>query len=643
MFDDTLFSREGTKLNVNDDLLNLFSYFDGDTSNFKFRGVIPPYESLKRWYFDLETEGLNPNIHAIKMIGNKLSSGSYLFMDWTEMSEYEMILNFYDLLDNLKPDVLTGYNIWKFDIPFLIRRSEILGIKHPFKGGRQKFFRTAQKFGQPFEFTQYWLNGVNIIDCYPQVLAKDFVERKLTGHSLKVVPAQWGLRDCFRTELSYNEMLTCYKTDNAALMKEYLKDDLDDTELICNIVLPDIYYQKLFLDDWSLQSLATSGNGSKWNSILSKFYGYEPKADPKLSFKGGFTQGKAGLYRDVEKLDVSSLYPSIMLTYGICSRKDPLAYQLKLLRYLRDERLRLKAIAFEDKEADRMQGAMKIFINSAYGFLGVTGCPFNDMLAGSLVTAYGRRIVKLMKSLIIEAGCEPIEIDTDGIIYALNGNDGSLVHQFLNKNMPRGIEIDREKLGGKVHSADILFIPPATDNKGNVKYIDEDFDPEKGKENTIIDDSDTPDVNPDILGLRKNYILITNSNGNYKTIAKGKYRKRNISELEKTFQVEFLKKFLVDESQAIEYYQGLINTIKSGSLDSSLITIVRKASKAEKDVFKRGLVDDEGMTTYYIGQEVIQMKRKTKIDNCKVNKGLYSIPYYLNVIEKQFKEMEMFI
>ncbi|QSV52494.1 MAG: hypothetical protein HEP80_05390 [Dolichospermum sp. UKL201] len=52
-----------------------------------------------------------------------------------------------------------------------------------------------------------------------------------------------------------------------------------------------------------------------------------------------------GLHKDIAKIDVSSLYPSIMLKYGICSRKDTQRAQrvgLSILDYLTRERLRLK-------------------------------------------------------------------------------------------------------------------------------------------------------------------------------------------------------------------------------------------------------------------------------------------------------------
>ena len=49
-----------------------------------------------------------------------------------------------------------------------------------------------------------------------------------------------------------------------------------------------------------------------------------------------------GLHKDIAKIDVSSLYPSIMLKYGICSHKDTQRVGLSILDYLTRERLRLK-------------------------------------------------------------------------------------------------------------------------------------------------------------------------------------------------------------------------------------------------------------------------------------------------------------
>lgn len=66
---------------------------------------------------------------------------------------------------------------------------------------------------------------------------------------------------------------------------------------------------------------------------------------------------------------------------------------LSILDYLTRERLRLKELGKAgDLAAKQAEAALKVLINSLFGFYGTSGVGFNDMEAAALVTAYVRRI-----------------------------------------------------------------------------------------------------------------------------------------------------------------------------------------------------------------------------------------------------------
>ena len=107
-----------------------------------------------------------------------------------------------------------------------------------------------------------------------------------------------------------------------------------------------------------------------------------------------------------------------MLAYRIHSRKDGEGWLLKALKYLTDERLRLKKLAKQgDKEAEHAQNALKVLINSVYGFYG-SGFKFNDFNAAAEVTRRGREILALIVYTIEEHGGIVAEFDTDGVIFS---------------------------------------------------------------------------------------------------------------------------------------------------------------------------------------------------------------------------------
>lgn len=138
----------------------------------------------------------------------------------------------------------------------------------------------------------------------------------------------------------------------------------------------------------SFQELAVASPALKAQRIhQSLLPNLKPEADHPVHYGGGNVECiTPGLHRNVAKIDISSLYPSIMLRFGICSRKDPEHQFLGVMQYMTQERLRLKQLAKGGNiQAHHEQNALKILINGSYGFLGTGGYTFNDYEAAAMV------------------------------------------------------------------------------------------------------------------------------------------------------------------------------------------------------------------------------------------------------------------
>ncbi len=579
-----------TEVKIDETKIDLFDQYDRPIFEWKPSVNLTSFSELRQVYLDIETTGLDSQKNRVILIGMMFADGSYEIIEHD--SESIMLLKMCDILSKYAPHIINIYNGFSFDIPFLIERGKKYNITLPFRvSERVTTHRSAQLFGKPMQYKSIWYCGkygqeTAIIDQYHQVLAWDFVSRKLTKYTLKQAALQMGLRKESRLELSYEQMMECWHHNDLNKLREYLVYDLEDTKLISDRLNPSIYYQKLFLSDWHLQSLATGGNGSKWNSILEKEVGAKPDYDRVMNYEGGLTGGKAGLFRNVSKIDVASLYPSIMLVYGVYSCKDKEAKLLQILAYLTTERLRLKKLAKQgDEQANQMQGALKILINSAYGFLGTMGLGFNDYKAAAKVTAYGRAILRLMLKTIEANGGTPVSWDTDGVIYACPDGQNEAIHEATQAAMPQGINLDFE------WTAKAIYVPPA-DNFGN--------------------------------GLRKNYLIFHNDDS---VTRKGKFRKRDVCKLEKDFPVEYLKRVLDNQFQADKYYFELRQKITKKGLSIDDIKIERKIKKNEKTLVELGFGQPGDKTWYYQG-----------LTNYTQSGG-YSIYYYLNLIKNMRDEM----
>jgi DNA polymerase elongation subunit (family B) len=130
----------------------------------------------------------------------------------------------------------------------------------------------------------------------------------------------------------------------------------------------------------------------------------------------------------VVKADVASLYPSLMRAHRIGPARDHLGAMLALVDRLVERRLAAKASAraappgsAERYAHEAMSAAMKLVVNSAYGYLAAGGdlTRFADVHAANEVTRRGRETLGLMCRELAARGVTLLEADTDGVYFAV--------------------------------------------------------------------------------------------------------------------------------------------------------------------------------------------------------------------------------
>lgn len=134
-----------------------------------------------------------------------------------------------------------------------------------------------------------------------------------------------------------------------------------------------------------------------------------------------------GVANRIVKADVASLYPSLMRQYRIGPKRDRLGVLLTLVDRLVDLRLAAKARAKrlpvgspERHTEDAMSLAMKLVVNSAYGYLGAASLTrFADVHAANDVTRHGRALLSRMCRELALRGVTLLEADTDGVYFSM--------------------------------------------------------------------------------------------------------------------------------------------------------------------------------------------------------------------------------
>jgi DNA polymerase elongation subunit (family B) len=390
-----------------------------------FKGMT--FDQLHRVQLDIETTTLKPDQPgaAILMIALSDNRG---YEELLEGDESRILRQLVERIQTLDPDVIEGHNLFGFDIPFLVARAEHYGI--PLTLGRDGSplrigsSRTCVIGANSRAYKPAFLHGRHLLDTYLAVQRFDIGRGELESYGLKESAQSLGLALEERIYLERDQIPHLWQTD-PDMVRRYCLQDVHETRRLAELVLPTEFYQCQMVPD-TLQNLATIGTGEKVNLLFLRAYLQAGHAIPlpqePRDYPGGYTEVRiVGLVQRVVKADVESLYPSLMLQFGIKPEADRLNVFLPLLRELTHRRLDAKTRARQSQGAeasywDGLQASFKILINSFYGYLGAP-FHFNDYNAAETVTLKGQEIVKHIAAEIKGRGGRVIEIDTDGVYF----------------------------------------------------------------------------------------------------------------------------------------------------------------------------------------------------------------------------------
>lgn len=401
-----------------------------------FKGMAPQDVSILS--FDLETTTLDPSDNDAKILLISLTYRNKTLKIPTKRlfaydeygSQAAMIEEFCATVRAFNPSIIVGHNIMGFDLPYLRTIAEkegsdlLLGRNESaaqFDSYESQFRKEANQF---IKYNKCRIYGREIVDTLFLSIKHDIASRKYPSYGLKAIIKEEGLEKQNRTFYDASQIRHRYKDKNEwEKIKEYCRDDADDALALFDLMSPPFFYMTQSIPK-SFQGIIESASGSQLNSLMIRSYLQEghsiPKTSPQEEFEGAISEGNPGIYRNVHKVDVSSLYPSIILQYEVFDRsKDPKANFLNMVKSFTETRLKYKALLKEtgDKKYDALQGAFKILINSAYGFMGAPGLNFNSPLNAAFITRTGREILTKSIEWSKIKNFTLVNCDTDSISY----------------------------------------------------------------------------------------------------------------------------------------------------------------------------------------------------------------------------------
>lgn len=399
--------------------LDYYRVYDQKEQSLLLRGMTYYKELLPNQIgalsFDLETNGLTHNEDSLILIisntyrNHKGELIRKMFaLDDYDGDERTMISDWVKWVRKIDPSIIMGHNIYGFDIPFLRFRAQELSLKLALgRNGSNitfdKWESSKRKDGsQDIEYINCHIFGREIVDTMFLSITYD-VARNFPSYALKVIINHLGMEKKDRTFVDAGKIGQYYENDKDMWLKakQYAEEDSDDALKLFDLMIPAYFYFTRSVSK-SFQQMINSATGSQINNIMVRSYlqdGHSiAKADMATPFEGAISFGIAGMYKNGFKVDVSSLYPSIMRQYQVYSReKDPNRNFINMVEYFTLERLKNKELAKETKNQyyKDMEQSQKVAINSAYGFLGASGLNYNYPAGAAFVTEKGREVLSI--------------------------------------------------------------------------------------------------------------------------------------------------------------------------------------------------------------------------------------------------------
>lgn len=383
-------------------------------------------------------------------------------------SEKEILERFFQLVQEIDPEVILSYNGDNFDIPYILTRAKVLKVTVPFEV-RVLGRGSTKKVRIP---------GYAHIDLYP-------VSRRLltlTNYTLEAVYQDLTGEEKRKIK---GELISHYWDRGGDHLRELLEYSREDAEAALAIgekflplqyALSRIVGQTPFdvsrastsaLVDWLLLREAHK----KGEIAPNPPHGQEYQTRASRSYEGAYVlEPKKGLHENLVQLDFRSLYPSIIITHNIdpltlgcscCTNTSPAGYTFclnrkgfipEILKLLLEERSQIKdRMKSADPEEERAlfvhQWALKILANSFYGYMGYPRARWYSLECAESTTAWGRMYLKQMVDLASKEKLEVIYGDTDSVFLKMPDKNVDKALSFLkkvNSQLPDPMELEFE-------------------------------------------------------------------------------------------------------------------------------------------------------------------------------------------------------
>jgi len=393
-------------------------------------------------------------------------------------SEADLLERFKDILDEFRPDFVTGYFSDGFDFPFIAARA--------------KKYKVKMDLG--LDYSELRVSGRNIVTAetrgFPHVDILRFIKRAVR----KTLETDVYTLDAVASEILGEKKLDVDMDGFAAAwdnahdsLSDFCKYNLHDARLtfrLFNSLWPNIIelVKVVGLPVFDVSRMSFSQlvewyilkKAKELNVIAPNRPSFnEQKARSMRSIKGAFVfQPTPGLYNNLVVCDYRSLYPTIIASHNIspgtlkcscCEGTKVVPFEGKELWFcqkrkgiissvieeLITRRARIKEMLKKGFDAllYARSWALKDMANSMYGYLGFSAARWYCHDCAEATTAYARHYIKSVIDKAESSGFRVLYGDTDSVFLLLNQksvDDAKKFVESINLDLPGLMELEFE-------------------------------------------------------------------------------------------------------------------------------------------------------------------------------------------------------
>jgi len=486
-------------------------------------------------------------------------------------SEEALLNDYLKYFKRTDPDLITGWNLDDFDMPYLLNRIEKVN-KHTSKYDidYEEFSRIGEIWGGGWRGPN--IKGRVVFDLLYAYKRTQFTE--LESYRLEYV-GQLEL-DTGKEHFD-GDIGDLWESDPKRLIEYNIRDVEICVELDRKQEIIDFWDEVRKFTGCRFEDAPTPGNAVDMLVLqkLNRTYALASKGkfDGEEDYEGGAVfEPSTGIKENVSVLDLKSLYPLSMVTInaspetkvsedydgetytapnGIEYRKDKDGVMRSMIEELLEERETKKTLRNEQdpeteeyKKYDRQQSAVKVIMNSLYGTLGWSRFRLYDKENAAAVTATGREVIKYTNEVVQDSGKEVIYGDTDSVMIQIpdiSVKEGIKISQELESHINEAYDTFAvEELNAEDHRFKIEFekFYKRFLQAGKKKRYAGHIVHKEGKKVDSVDITGFEQQRSDTAGIT------------------GESQKKVITMLVKG----------ADESEVIEYLRSLIDDVKTGNV-----------------------------------------------------------------------------